>query len=100
MAQPHLAYADLALDKIFGTDPDQEAEAIIRLIEGKIKLALGTEPGPSDLEHAIYPFRKKALCSSLVRGPAAERYGSTIQGAMTEDEVRTLHPLQNLLLNI
>ena len=33
---------------------------------------------------------KKALFSSLLRGPAAEWYGSTIQAAMTWDEVRTL----------
>ena len=90
MANAHLAYRDLALDKISGTDPDQDAEAFIRLIECKINFALGTEPEAGELEHAIYLFRKKALFSSLLRGPAAEWYGSTIQDAMTWDEVRTL----------
>ena len=90
MANAHLAYPDLALDKFSGTDPDQDAEAFIRLTECKINFALGTEPEVADLEHVIYLFRKKALFSSLLRGPAAEWYGSTIQDAMTWDEVRTL----------
>ena len=80
----------MALDNFSGTDPDQDAEAFIRLIECKINFALGTEPEVADLEHVIYLFRKKALFSSLLRGPAAEWYGSTIQDAMTWDEVRTL----------
>ena len=90
MANAHLAYPDLALDKFSGTDPDQDAEAFIRLIEWKINFALGTEPDEADAEHVIYLFRKKALFSSLLRGPAAEWYGSTIQDAMTWNEVRTL----------
>ena len=90
MANAHLVYPDLALDKLSCTDPDQDAEAFIRLIECKIIFALGTEPEIPDLEHVIYLFRKKALFSSLLRGPAAERYGSTIQDAMNWDEVRTL----------
>ena len=90
MANAHLAYPDLALDKFSGTDPDQDAEAFIRLIECKMNFALGTEPEAGELEHAIYLFRKKALFSSLLRGPAAEWYGSIIQDAMTWDEVRTL----------
>ena len=90
MANAHLAYPDLALDKFSGTDPDQDAEAFFRLIECKINFALGTEPEAGELEHVIYLFRKKALFSSLLRGPAAEWYGSTIQDAMTWDEVRTL----------
>ena len=44
MANAHLAYPDLALDKFPGTDPDQDAEAFIHLIECKINFALGTEP--------------------------------------------------------
>ena len=90
MANAHLAYPDLALDKFSGTDPDQDAEAFIRLIECKINFALGTEPDEADAEHVIYLFRKKALFSSLLRGPAAEWYGSTITDAMTWNDVRTL----------
>ena len=90
MANAHLAYPDLALDKFSGTGPDQDAKAFIRLIECKINFALGTEPEAGELEHVIYLFRKKALISSLLRGPAAEWYGSAIQDAMTWDKVRTL----------
>ena len=50
----------------------------------------GTESNEADAEHVIYLFRKKALFSSLLRGIAAEWYGSTIQDAMTWNEVRTL----------
>ena len=61
MANAHLAYPDLALDKFSGTDPDQDAEAFIRLIECKINFALGTEPDPGDLEHAIYLIQEESL---------------------------------------
>ena len=81
MANAHLAHPDLALDKFSGTDPDQDAEAFIRLIDCKINFALGTEPEAGEVEHAIYLFRKHS---------EAEWYGSTIQDAMTWDEVRTL----------
>ena len=90
MANAHLAYPDLALDTLSGTDPDQDAEAFIHLIECKINFPLGTEADEADAEHVIYPFRKKALFSSLLKGLAAEWYGSTIQDAMTWNEVRTL----------
>ena len=39
---------------------------------------------------SIYSGKRLALFSSLLRGPAAEWCGSTIQDAMTWDEVRTL----------
>ena len=79
MANAHLAYLDLALNKFSGTDPDQDAQAYIRLKECKNFFALGTELDPADVEHVIYLFRKKTLFSSLLRGPAAEWYGSTIK---------------------
>ena len=90
MANTHLAYPDLALDKFFGTYPDQDAEAFIRLIECKINFALGTEPDAAADENVIYLFRKKALFSSLLRGPVAEWYGSTNTDAMTWNDVRNL----------
>ena len=90
MARAHLVYQDLALDKLYGTHPDQDAEAFVRLIGCKINFALGTELDEADAERAIYLFRKKVLLSSLLRGPAAEWYGSTIQAAMAWNEVRTL----------
>ena len=90
MANAHLAYPDLAVDKFSGTDLDKDAGTFIRLIECKINFAVRTKPDEADAEHVIYLFRKKALFSSLLRGPAAEWYGSTLQDAMTWNEVRIL----------
>ena len=90
MANAPLAYPHLALDKFSGTDPDQDAEAFIRLKECKINFALGTEPKAAADEHVVYLFRKKALFSFLLRAPAAEWYGSTITDAMTCNDVRAL----------
>ena len=50
MAQPHLAYPDLALDKFSATGPNQDAEAFIRLIECKINFSLGAEPDTAAAE--------------------------------------------------
>ena len=44
MAATLLAYPDLALVKFSGTDPDQDAESFILLIERKINFALGDAP--------------------------------------------------------
>ena len=88
MANTHLAYPDLAIDKFSGTDPDQDAESFIQLIERKINFALGDAPGDA-AELANYTFRKKALFSSLLRGPVAEWYESNITNATTWDDVRT-----------
>ena len=88
MAAAHLAYPDLAVDKFSGTHPDQDAEDFIQLIEGKINFALGGAPGDAG-ELANYTFRKKALFSSLLQGPADERYDNNITSAATWENVRT-----------
>ena len=88
MAAAHLAYPDLAVEKFSGTDPDQDAEPFIQLIERKINFALGDSPGDAG-ELANYTSRKKALFSSLPRGPAAEWYESNITNAKTWENVRT-----------
>ena len=50
MANTHLAYPDLALDKFSGTDPDQDAQSFVQLIERKINFTLGDVPAdPDDL---------------------------------------------------
>ena len=41
MAAAHLAYPDLAVDNFSGTDPDQNAQSFIQLIERKINFAHG-----------------------------------------------------------
>ena len=82
MANTHLAYPDLALDKFSGTDPFQDAEAFVQLIERKINFALGD--ATADLDDLVsYTFRKKSLFSSLLRGPAAEWYENNIENATT-----------------
>ena len=88
MAAAHLVYPDLAVDKFPGTDPDQDAESFIQLMERKINFALGDAPADAG-ELVNYAFRKKALFSSLLRGPAAEWYESNIINATTWENVRT-----------
>ena len=44
MANTHLAYPNLAIDKFSGTDPDQDAEPFIQLIEQKVNFVLGDAP--------------------------------------------------------
>ena len=87
MANTHLVYPDRAIDNFSGTDPDQDAETFIQLIEGKINFAFGDAPADAG-ELANCTFRKKALFSSLLRGPAAEWY-ENITNATTWDNVRT-----------
>ena len=59
MANTHLAYPDLAIDKFSGTDHDQDAELFIQLIERKINFALGNAPEDAG-ELSNYFFSKKA----------------------------------------
>ena len=63
MADAHLAYPDLVLDKYSGTDPDQDAHSSIQLLERNINFALGDAPANADAL-ANYTFRKK-LCFLL-----------------------------------
>ena len=58
------------------------------MIERKINFALGDAPANADAL-AKYNFRKKALFSSLLRGPAAEWYGSTTEVATPWKYIRT-----------
>ena len=88
MAATHLAYPDLALDKFSGNDPDQDAESFIQLIQRKFNFALGGAPANPDAL-ANYTFRKKALISSLLRGPAAEWYESNVEAATPWNDIRT-----------
>ena len=88
MANIHLAYPDLAIDNFFGTDPDQDNEFLIQVIERKINFALGNALGDAG-ELANYTFRKKPLFFSLLRGPAAEWNKNNITNATTWENVRT-----------
>ena len=88
VANTHLAYPDIAIDKFSGTDLDQDAQSFIQLIERKNNFAFGDAPGDAG-ELANYTFRKKALFSSIFRGPAAERNESKTTNAKTWENVRT-----------
>ena len=82
MGNTHLRFSDLSLNKFSGTDPDQYAESTVQLIERKIIFALGDAPAdPDDL--VGYTFRKKALFSSLLQGPAADWFENSIENAKT-----------------
>ena len=62
MAKTHLAFSDLAIDKFSGTDPDQDAESFIQVVERKIIFPHGDAPGAAG-ELVNYTFKKKALFS-------------------------------------
>ena len=88
MVNTDVVYPDLAIDKFSRTDPDQDAESFIQLVERKINFAL--EDAPADAGELVkYTFRKEALFSSLLRGPAAESYQSNITNATTWENVPT-----------
>ena len=88
MANTHLNYPDLAIDNFSGTDPDQDVEFFIHLIERKLNFALGDAPVDAG-ELANYTFKKEALFSSLLPGPAAEWYEHNITNANILEKVRT-----------
>ena len=88
MANTHLVYPDLSIEKFSGTDPDQDTESFIQLIERKINFAHGDAPSDAS-ELRNYTFRKKALFSFLLREPAAGWYESNITNATTWEKVRT-----------
>ena len=72
MAENAVSVPDLALDEIPGNDPDQDVKSFLLTVENKIDFSLGSPP--NDTETARHLFGKKALFSSLLCGPAAERY--------------------------
>ena len=87
MANIHIAYSELAIDEVSGTDPDQDAESFSQLIERKIKTAPRHAPGDAG-ELANYTFRKTALFSFLLRARAAEWYVNKTLNATTWNSVR------------
>ena len=48
MAAAHLAYPDQAVDNFSGTDPDQDMESFVQIIERKINFALGDTPANAE----------------------------------------------------
>ena len=62
MAATHLAHLDLAIEKSSGTDPDQDAESFIQLIERIFNFPFVDALGDAG-ELANYIFKKEALFS-------------------------------------
>ena len=88
MANTHPAYPGLAIGKFCGTDPDQDAETFIQLIERKMNSALGDAPADAG-ELANYTFGRKALFFSLLRRPATAWCENNITNATSWENVRT-----------
>ena len=88
MAENTASFPDLALNKFSGNDPDQDEKSFLLTVENKINFLLGSQP--TDVaERARYLFRKKALISSLFRGPAAAWYADSINDIATWNQIRT-----------
>ena len=77
--QQTISFPDLALDKFSGSDPDQDAKSFLKLKENKINFSMGIEPADNtNNRQTEFRFRRKALFSSLLRGPAAEWYANRV----------------------
>ena len=76
MANFHLAYPDLAVDKF----SDQDVNFFVQLLERKVNFALGDALAHPDVL-ASYTFHKKVLFSSLLQVHAAEWYENDIEKA-------------------
>ena len=89
MTENTISVPDLALDTFSVNDPDQDAKLFLLTLENKINFLLRSRP--TDVAKiARYLFRKKALFSSLLRGPAAEWHADSIGDAATWDQLRTI----------
>ena len=87
MAQNYLAYPDLGRDQFTGIDPDQDPQQFVQLIEKKFRFSHGDVPAQ---QNAIddYNFRRKSYFATLLRGPAAESFETSITDQNTWDEIR------------
>ena len=66
MAAAHLAYLDLALDKFSGTDPNQDAESFLQVIERETNFNLRLAAANPDAL-ADDTFRKSSVFRSTQR---------------------------------
>ena len=88
MAENTVSFPDLALEKVLGNDPDQDARSFLQTFENKIKFSLGSRL-TAVAEKARYLFTKKAIFSSLLQGPGAKWYADSIDDAATWEQIRT-----------
>ena len=71
------SFNDVVMEKFSGTQPEDDADAIVKQVEQKIKVALGQLPGLGN-DRENYLFRQRALFATLLRRPAAEWYAANI----------------------
>ena len=88
MANNTVSFPDIALDKFSGNDPEQDVRSFLTTVENEINFSMGHEP-ENDGERERYLFRKNALFSTLLRGPAAEWYADNIADGHDWQHIRT-----------
>ena len=77
MAENTVLFPDLALDKLFGFDSDDDAISLLLTVEMKLYFSLGS-PAADNAERTTYLFRRKTLSSSFLRGPAAKVHADSV----------------------
>ena len=78
----------MALDNFLRNEPYQDAKLFLLTFENKIIFSLGWQP-LNTAEQVRYLFTKKALFSSVLRGPAADWYADSTDDAATWDQIIT-----------
>ena len=84
MNKTHLSHPNLAINRIVGTDSDQDAESLNQIKGRQTNFAFGDASGDAG-EMANYIFKKKALFFSSLRGPAAGWYENIIKASTREN---------------
>ena len=69
-----VAYPELALEKLTGLDPNEDARDLLGIVEKKVAFSLGTRPADAGDEQDAYDNRQRILFGSILRGPAAQWY--------------------------
>ena len=69
-----VACPELALEKLTGLDPNEDARDFLGIVEKKVAFSLGTRPADAGDEQDAYDNRQRILFGSILRGPAAQWY--------------------------
>ena len=63
-----VAYPELALEKLTGLDPNEDARDFLGIVEKKVAFSLGTRPADAGDEQDAYDNRQRILFGSILRG--------------------------------